>query len=531
MQQMLDQTCFVPIEKKNLSEIQKRRALESLIFLSEKKDGTVKGRYCANGSTQRSYMEREEVASPTVSTESTLLTAVIEAEEGRDVATCDIPNAFIQTQVAETDSDGNKTIMKIRGLLVEVLCNLDPSYRDYVAIENNKQVLYVHVRKAIYGMMISALMFYRKLAHDLQSYGFTINPYDPCVANKTVNGNQLTVSWHIDDLKVSHMDSQTVTDFLTWIVETYGQIGEVKITRGPIHDYLGMRLDYAIPKQVTIDMVSYVESMVSFFPENLEKPKVTSPWTDKLFSVSEKSPLLPKPTAELFHTMVAKGLFLCKRGRPDIPPAIAFLTTRVQAPNKEDWDKLLRMMRFLRQTYKDKLTLATDGTKSTKWYVDAAFGVHPDYRSHTGAVMTMGKGAVFSISRKQKMNTRSSTEAELVAADDVVGSIVWTKMFLEAQGYPVLKNTLYQDNRGAILLEENGLASAGKRSRHLNIRLFFVTDQQSKGQLNIEFCPTDLMVGDFMTKPLHGSKFTTFRSQILNLPLASMLMMYACVKM
>jgi hypothetical protein len=81
----------------------------------------------------------------------------------------------------------------------------------------------------------------------------------------------------------------------------------------------------------------------------------------------------------------------------------------------------------------------------------------------------MGKGAITSISRKQGMNTRSSTEAELVAADDVVGSMVWTKNFLESQGYPVENNVLYQDNRSAILLESNGRQSAGKRSRHLNI--------------------------------------------------------------
>lgn len=132
--------------------------------------------------------------------------------------------------------------------------------------------------------------------------------------------------------------------------------------------------------------------------------------------------------------------------------------------------------------------------------------------------MTMGQGAIMSFSRKQRMNTRSSTEAELVAADDILSSIVWTKLFLEAQGYSLNKNILYQDNRSAILLESNGRASAGKRSRHLNIRLFFVTDQKEKGNLSIEFCPTERMTGDYMTKPLHGKKFAEFRQEIMNLP-------------
>jgi hypothetical protein len=116
--------------------------------------------------------------------------------------------------------------------------------------------------------------------------------------------------------------------------------------------------------------------------------------------------------------------------------------------------------------------------------------------------MTMGQGAITSISRKQGMNTRSSTEAEVVAADEVVSLMIWTKLFLEEQGYPVKENILYRDNQSAMLLEEKGRQSAGKRSRHLNIRLFFVKDQKEKGNLNIQYCPNDEMIGDFMTKPL-----------------------------
>jgi hypothetical protein len=144
--------------------------------------------------------------------------------------------------------------------------------------------------------------------------------------------------------------------------------------------------------------------------------------------------------------------------------------------------------------------------------------------------MTMGAGAVTSISRKQGMNTRSSTEAEVVAANEVVGSMIWTKLFLEAQGYPVKENILFQDNQSTMLLEEKGRQSAGKRSRHLNIRLFFVKDQKEKRNLTIQYCPTDQMIGDYMTKPLHSKKFKKFRQSIMNLPCITQLMMAACVE-
>ena len=185
------------------------------------------------------------------------------------------------------------------------------------------------------------------------------------------------------------------------------------------------------------------------------------------------------------------------------------------------------MMKWLKQTSKDVLTLSADGTWRLKWHVDASFAVHCDLKSHTGSTFSMGKGAITSISRKQGMNTQSSTESEVVAADEVVGSMIWTKLFLEAQGYPVKENILYQDNRSAMLLEGNGRKSAGKRSRHLNIRLFFVTDQQEKGNIKIEYCPTDEMTADYMTKPVHGQKFNKFRQEIMNLPMAVQLVMMA----
>jgi hypothetical protein len=266
------------------------------------------------------------------------------------------------------------------------------------------------------------MLFYKKLVKDLQAYGFELNPYDPCVANKMVDGTQMTVSWHVDDLKVSHENEKNVTEFLKWVTDTYGQYGEVKTTRGKLHDYLGMTLNYKVPGQVTIDMRSYVDQMKESFPETpLQGAPPKSPWTKDLFKVDEGSMLLEQEQKEQFHTTTAQELFLTKRARPDIGPAIAFFTTRVRAPTKQDWEKLVRMMKFLISTRNDCLTLQADGSKNLYWHVDASFAVHGDLKSHTGGNFTMGKGTIAHVSRKQSLNTRSSTEAELVAADDLAG--------------------------------------------------------------------------------------------------------------
>lgn len=109
------------------------------------------------------------------------------------------------------------------------------------------------------------------------------------------------------------------------------------------------------------------------------------------------------------------------------------------------------------------LTLSAKDLRIVKWHVDAAFAVHPNFKSNAGATVTLGQGAVQSILRKPKLNTRSSTEAKLVGADDMTIMTLWTKLFMEEQGHMVKKNILCQDNKSAILLEVNGKCSSSSR--------------------------------------------------------------------
>ena len=152
-----------------------------------------------------------------------------------------------------------------------------------------------------------------------------------------------------------------------------------------------------------------------------------------------------------------------------------------------------------------------------KWWVDASFAVHQDMRSHTGGTMSLGKGSIYSASVRQKLNTKSSTEAELVGVDDMMSMVLWTRQFMKGQGYDISTNVVYQDNTSAILLEKYGEQSSTKRTRHLNIRYFFVTDRIRSEELSVEYCPTGEMWADLFTKPLQGAAFVKFRKLILNL--------------
>ena len=123
------------------------------------------------------------------------------------------------------------------------------------------------------------------------------------------------------------------------------------------------------------------------------------------------------------------------------------------------------------------LTLGADGTNIVKWWVDGSYAVHPDMRSQTGGTMSLGKGAIISTYIKQKMNTKSLTETELIAADDLMPHILWTNYLLNWQGYNAKETILYQDNNNAILLEKNSKKSSSKRTQHIAIRYYFITDR------------------------------------------------------
>jgi hypothetical protein len=122
---------------------------------------------------------------------------------------------------------------------------------------------------------------------------------------------------------------------------------------------------------------------------------------------------------------------------------------------------------------------------------------------------------IYGTSTKQKLNTRRTTESELVGLNDVIPQVLWTQHFLKAQGYKDVKSTVYQDNHSTILLANNGRALSSKRTRHFDIQYFFVTDRIAAGDMKIEYCPTGDMVADFFTKPLQGSSFQRFRNFII----------------
>ena len=156
-----------------------------------------------------------------------------------------------------------------------------------------------------------------------------------------------------------------------------------------------------------------------------------------------------------------------KRSRPDTCTAFAFITTVLQAPDLDDWFKMVHMMRYIRGMRTLLLILSSNGRSILKWWVDTSFAVHPIMRGNSGGGLSLGRRFPIVSSTKQKLNTHIFTESEIVGDDDFMSAICWTRYFLKAQGYKVLENVLFQDNRISIILDNNGKALISKRNKHI----------------------------------------------------------------
>jgi hypothetical protein len=273
-----------------------------------------------------------------------------------------------------------------------------------------------------------------------------------------------------------------------------------------------MVFDFGISKKVRVSMPAFVDSILDDFRVNGPKK---SPSDKSLFEVDKESETLNQRERENFHSMVAKILYLGKRCRPDILAVVSFLTTRVMAPTRQDLKKLERAIAYLKGTKALGIVLECGEDPEIIAHIDASYGVHADMRSHTGVVISMGKGPIYCESTRQTLVTKSSTEAELVGLSTGVSTVIWARDFLIEQGYLTGPATVYQDNTGAISLAKNGRASS-KRSRHISIRFFFVKDRIQSGELFVTHCESRVMTADILTKGISGEGFLRLRELLMN---------------
>ena len=249
--------------------------------------------------------------------------ATIAAHEGRHVVTCDIGVAYLNASMPSN----KRVLMKLSRDYAEILCWLKPEYRSFLCDDGT---MIVHITKALYDCIESAKLWYENFAKTLTDDGFIPNPKDLCVFNKQVDGNQITICVHVDDLLVTSVNAEAIEAVISLLQQKYK---DLVVNRGAVHHYLGMVFHFTVKGKCKI-------TMPLFITETVRKSGVTgvaaSPATENLFVVREETRKLNEQESERFHSLVASLQYLAKRVRPDILCPVVFLSTRVISSDVDD---------------------------------------------------------------------------------------------------------------------------------------------------------------------------------------------------
>ena len=501
--QMVDMKVFTMLRAEDLTADERKRIIHSSAFLKEKLDdngnfASIKARWVGSGNEMDKDLY-ESGSSPTVATEAVFAQLALIAGEGKKWATIDIGSAYLHSPMKEF------VAVVIAPGLVPYVVKAKPEAAKYI---DKKGRLLVKLEKALYGCVQSSRLWYEHMSGVLIAGGFRVNNYDNCVFHKGDIDHQTTVCLHVDDLLVSADDHSQLDDLLVLL---QSEFKEVKVKSEDVNSYLGMRLRQT-DDAIEVDMIAYVEECIAW-------SKVTgsaiTPAEADLFEIDDKLDPVDEAQREDFHTGVAKLLYLAKRCRPDILPAVSFLCSRVSRCTNQDVMKLKRVFRFLSVT-KDKTMRFARNVEDLELmaYVDAGYGIHAEGESRSGLVVTLNGTPILCKTSKQAIVTKSSTEAELVALTDGSTDILWVREFLKDQGYPLGATPVGEDNKGVLaLLEKRKFGTA--RTKHINVRYFFIVDRIKSGELTMVYVPTDMMIADFMTKPLSGSQFKKLQEKLL----------------
>ena len=504
LQQMIGKQVWKAVDYSKLTLAQRKSIIRSSFFLKEKflPSGAfdkLKGRLVAGGNMQDKTLYGDDISSPTVSISSILMVAAIAAMENRHVVTLDVAGAYLN---ASLDAE---VFMSIEPRLAKFLIELDPTA---AALTRPDGSLVVQLRKALYGCVESAKLWYLHIAQTLREDGYIPNPLDPCVFNKGSGKDQTTITLYVDDLMITSRNRDLIDKTIAKLKETYV---DIKVQDSKVLPYVGMNFDFSKQGEVSVTMDGYIADVLELY--NITDTAAT-PATPHLYDIDERSPPLKPADRKLFHLAVAKLLYLAKRVRPEILPLCSFLATRVNSATDQDMSKLRRGLAYLNAYRTLGIVLRPGNSPFVNAYIDASYAVHSDFKSQSGVVICVGDGPIYVESSKQKLVSKSSTEAELIALSDGISQVIWTRQFLENQGYTVPPATVHQDNMSTIALANNGRSNA-KKTRHINIRYFFVVDRIENAEIEVRYLPSEKMVADILTKPLQGSLFRYLRSRLL----------------
>jgi hypothetical protein len=508
LRQMIAMNVWTAVLKRDIPPEHRDKIIPSSMFLKEKflpsgEFDKLKARLVANGNFQElSNLERKASSSPTVATASVMTVLAVAAKKKWKHRVLDFASAYLNAKLRTVTQ-----YMTLSPTVSKVLLELQPEMARYL---NPNGTITVKLQKALYGLVEAARLWYEHLSATLIELGFRKSTADNCVFIRTTeSGEECVICLHVDDLLITGSSDEIIDELVRGLEKRYKGLSQ---QTGDTISYIGMQITFNRAEgSVTIRQPGYIDEMLK---QHNVTGKAITPGTQKLFEVNPDS----KPVNRtLFLSKLMKGMYLTKRTRPDALLEMTHLATRSAAPTEDDMAKLDRVYMYFNATRDLPLVLKPDSLDLFA-SVDASYGNHVDSKGHSGIVLTLGLngGPIFAQSCKQKIVTKSSTEAELVALNDGVSQIMWTRNLLRDLGIVQDKPTVvFQDNQSTIQIAAGGPGQKG-RTKHMDIRYFYVSERLQNKDIVLQYQPTADMVADILTKPLGGAHFSRLRAVLLN---------------
>jgi hypothetical protein len=468
--------------------------LDIHMFLKDKFKSTgefdkCKARAVMNGKTQKPE-NVGETAAPTAIPLSVMFGINFTAQNPTySLSSYDVPAAFPSVPIPK----GKRLIGKIRKDLANRWIKLYPGDKKYLTETGD---LYLEFDHYLYGMQDAPHAFNEFLDLKLKSIGMIPNPADPCFYHKHTSDGILMLAVHVDDiLAITPSKRQRLI-----LEKELKRLFDVNVAQEKVISYLGMTIKTNPDKSIKVSQEGYITKILTEYGYlNLKKPPST-PATANLQVHDEES---PKADKTKYLSLVMALMYLARFTRPDILHTVSYLASRSSNPTQEDYQKLIRVVKYLSGT-KD-IGLVFSKTKSGKFipeiWCDASHAGHPDGHGHAGIIIGFGSAPIGTRSFKIKFICRSSGESELYVLEEASTYAIWLKCFLNSMGI-VLDTpiTIHQDNKSTIIMASQG--GNFKRTKHLICKESYVKERLLNGDIKLQYLPTDEMPADMLTKPM-----------------------------
>jgi hypothetical protein len=399
--------------------------------------------------------------------------------------------------------EGKPVYMRIDKKVTRYIVALYPLLGKFVQHDGSMLTLLL---KAMYGCVQASSLWYKLLKSVLVEAGYVASETDPCVMRREENGLIYCILIYVDDLLIfaSKKEVEALRKLLTDRFNT--------ITMEVVNSlsYLGMEIEWKAGS-FTVNMDYYVAQLVK---EWGQLPIKHNPGGKETFTLKEDAVLLEESKRKAFHSMVQRILYVAKRVRMDTLTVVSFLCTRVTKATEEDQVKLEHLLGYFKNTLKKKLSIRGDASMQVIAFIDAAFALHFDSKSHTGVMILVGGSVVYVASRKQQCIAKSPTEAELVALTDNLGLVELFHeftVFLLGQRTPV--PIVYQDCTAVISLVTIG--GGITRTKHMRARKNLGKESVDEKRIIVLYTNTEDMMADGLSKILEGTPFQKFASCVL----------------